>query len=468
MQHVIVLLDIAGAKANIDAIIRDGDDQARILTFEEPDGAAAAAEGLWQARRRNLDEEPAPIIVAAAGGADTEGALTAIRLVRAITQRVPLLLVVEERLPEDVCIFGDAGIDDFVYEPVGPASLRTRLQRLLHHYYRTDPVASALAEKLSLAGIVGDSRVLLEQAAKIPLFARFDSTVLIDGETGTGKEVWARAIHYLSPRADKPFVPVNCGAIPLELSENELFGHERAAFTGASASSRGLVAEAEGGTLFLDEIDSLPPKAQVKLLRLLQEKEYRPLGSARQRKADIRFIAATNRDLEYERKRGQFRDDFFYRISVLRVTLPPLRERGDDTLKLAEHFVGKSAREARCPLPRLTAAAKCALRAYGWPGNVRELQHVIERAVILSHAGPVIDIEQLGLPPNQRAESLSFQGAKKQAIDHFEVSFLEMILGAYNGNVAQAAHAIGKHPRALRELLRKHEIDLSRFRERVD
>src|SRR5262249_13811620 len=187
--------------------------------------------------------------------------------------------------------------DDFLFWPAPPAALRAHLGRLLDGPPRPDPVVAGLATRLALDGFVGNSPALLAALSQIPLYAACQATVLVDGETGTGKELCARAVHYLSPRASRPFLAVNCGAIPIDLIENELFGHERGAYPGAAASGRGLVEEAAGGTLFLDEIDALPPAAQVKLLRLLQEKEYRPLGSSKPRRVDVRFVAASNQNL---------------------------------------------------------------------------------------------------------------------------------------------------------------------------
>ncbi|HKN81891.1 MAG TPA: sigma-54 dependent transcriptional regulator, partial [Pyrinomonadaceae bacterium] len=207
----------------------------------------------------------------------------------------------------------------------------------------------ALTEKLGLQQLIGASSAFVAETSKIPVVARSEISVLISGETGTGKEMVGRAIHYLSPRAGKPFIPVNCGAIPVELLENELFGHERGAFTGAQASRDGLIKEAEQGTLFLDEVDCLPLLAQVKLLRFLQEKEYRPLGSTKVVKGDVRIIAASNANLEQAVAAGTLRRDLYYRLNVVPIVLPPLRDRSADILLLARHFLAVYAARLNSP-----------------------------------------------------------------------------------------------------------------------
>jgi two-component system response regulator GlrR len=296
--------------------------------------------------------------------------------------------------------------------------------------------------------------------------ARCDASVLISGETGTGKEVIARAIHHLSPRCRKPFLAVNCGAIPTDLVENELFGHERSAFTGASSQQDGVVQEAEGGTLLLDEIDSLPLLAQVKLLRFLQEKEYRPLGSSRTRKADVRVLAAANSDLESAVRQGRMRQDLYYRLNVLPFHLPPLRERREDIPRLARHFLAGFTAGRERSSQGFSPHALQALLDYDWPGNVRELEHVIERAVVLSRGGDLIREQSILLPRAAAGAPAaeSFQKAKARAVARFEASYIRDILLAHQGNISRAAKAADKDRRAFWELIRKHGIDASTSR----
>jgi two-component system response regulator GlrR len=326
-----------------------------------------------------------------------------------------------------------------------------------------------IKDKLGLRHLVGESPSFLAAVEKIPLVARCEASVLLFGETGTGKELVARAIHYLSPRARRPFIAVNCGAIPTELVENELFGHERSAYTGAVTPQVGVVQEAEGGTLLLDEVDSLPLLAQVKLLRFLQEKEFRPLGSSRTRRADVRVLAAANTDLETAVREGRMRQDLYYRLNVIPLRLPPLRERREDIPHLARHFLRKHSGERRAP--SLSPQALDVLVGYDWPGNVRELEHVLERAVILAPDEELLCERHLVLPcaPGRAAAvpaAEGFREAKARAVAEFEESYLRKLLLIHGGNISGAARAAGKNRRALWELIRKRGLDPRSFRGR--
>jgi transcriptional regulator with PAS, ATPase and Fis domain len=323
-----------------------------------------------------------------------------------------------------------------------------------------------LREIYGLRHLVGESPLFRAAVEKIPVVAKWDVGVLICGETGTGKDLFSRAIHYLSPRAGHPFVPVNCGALPVELMENELFGHERAAFTGAATSAPGLVQEAEGGTLFLDEVDALSPAAQVKLLRFLQEKEYRPLGSPRTRQADVRVLAATNADPEKAVEEGRLRRDLYYRLNVVRLELPPLRHRREDVPLLARHTLARLNRQFGLSFSGFTPEALQALSLYDWPGNVRELAHVIERAVVLCGAG----CERLGCehlllsrsPSGKPAET--FREAKARTIAEFERNYVRTLLTTHGGNITRAARAAGKDRKSFWDLIRTHRIDVESCR----
>jgi len=328
-----------------------------------------------------------------------------------------------------------------------------------------DRTTRHLKEKMGLARMVGRSRVFLEVVDKIPLIARSDAGVLLRGETGTGKEVVARAIHYLSPRAARPFVPVNCGAIPVDLVESELFGHERSAFTGAHQSHPGLIEEAGGGSLFLDEIDSLPPLAQTKLLRFLQDKEFRRLGSTRLRAGDVRVIAATNADVEAALEERRLRQDLYYRLNVIPLCLPALRDRREDIRLLAEHFLEKFTQEGERPAACFTDEAMVALLLHDWPGNVRELENVVQRATVLCADRKWIERGDFDLP-SRRCETApeSFQQAKARAVASFEKDYLKQLLSAHRGNITHAACAAAKNRRAFWELIRKHHIDTTQFR----
>ena len=317
-----------------------------------------------------------------------------------------------------------------------------------------------------LAGLVAVSPPMREVFARIPAIAASDGTALITGETGTGKELIARAIHYMSRRADFPFVPINCGALPEALIEAELFGHERGSFTGADARRVGLLKEAEGGTVCLDELDSLTTRGQVALLRVLQDRRFRAVGGSREQAANVRFIGVTNAPLQDLMHRGRFRADLYYRLCVFSLHVPPLRDRREDVIPLAEHFLRKHPPTGRL-VPRLNDAARAALLAYGWPGNVRELENLILRAAQLS-TGDFVDAAALGLPSptaNLAAESIanSFTASKRRAIETFEHRFLLRLMSEQAGNVSRAARAVGKDRRDLGKLLKKYGIDPKGF-----
>ena len=369
------------------------------------------------------------------------------------------------------------GACDFVAADAVPLELLVRVRHAIGRIDAaparplscSEPHAETTATSGAASALLGGSPAFQRQMRRLPLMAACEAGVLILGETGTGKELCARAIHYTSARARGPWVAVNCGAIPGELVEDELFGHVRGAYTHAHAARSGLVAAAEGGTLFLDEIDSLPLAAQAKLLRFLQEKEYRAVGSSTLRRADVRVIAASNGQLDRQVAQGRFRQDLLFRLNVLAVHLPPLRERREDIPTLALHFFDQAQREAGRSLGGLTPAALRRLMDHDWPGNVRELKHAIERAVLLCEGGLLRaeDIEFDGATPHPAgAESGedSFRDAKARAVQSFERQYLLRTLAASGGNITQAARIARKDRRAFFELIRKHAIDAAQYR----
>ena len=339
-----------------------------------------------------------------------------------------------------------------------------RVLRLRQHPAEEDALPQPSEEKSGLPQLLGESPAFLAEIRKIPLLAQCDVNVLISGETGTGKELCARAIHYLSPRAGRPFIAVNCGAIPVELVENELFGHERGAFTDASTAQGGLIHEAEGGTLFLDEIACLPLLAQVKLLRFLQDKEYRRLGSTKTQQGDVRVVAAMNIDLEEAVREGKLRQDLYYRLNIIPLVLPPLRERREDIPLLARYFLAKYAARLNKDVTDCSPDVMQLLVLYEWPGNVRELEHTIERAVVLSEQA-VIHKADIILPRvAAAAHQDSFQEAKAKVIARFERTYIQGLLLAHQGNITKAARAAQKNRRAFWQLMRKHLIDAHSFK----
>lgn len=332
-----------------------------------------------------------------------------------------------------------------------------------------DPCASDDI-RLCEGNLVGESPEFLEACHRIRRIAGTDATVLIEGETGTGKELAARAIHYLGARRELPFIPVNCGAVPDNLVENEFFGHARGAYTDARDAARGLVADADNGTLFLDEIEALSQRAQVVLLRFLQDSVYRPLGGRQAVQADVRVIAASNVDLRHEVWEGRFRQDLIYRLRIMTVEMPPLRERPGDVPILVDHFLRKLAKQypsmEKCLQPDLMRA----LCEHHWPGNVRELENLLHRAFLNSDS-PEIGLGDTDLQAARerrtgpRVDALNIEGflsgfkiAKARAIEQFERAYVTWAIKRSRGNVSAAARSSGKERRAFGKLVKKYGI----------
>ncbi len=320
-----------------------------------------------------------------------------------------------------------------------------RLRREVERHYRFE-------------NIIGKSRAMQEVFGMIRRLAGSSANVLITGESGTGKELVARAIHFNSPRSKRPFVAVNCAAIPDTLLESELFGYKRGAFTDARADHPGMFVEADGGTLFLDEIGDLSPPLQAKLLRVLQEKEIRPLGATRPEKVDVRVLSATNRDLESRMRSGAFREDLFYRLNVINVALPALRERTEDILPLAGHFLAAAAARSGKQIHTFSQAAVKALLAYAWPGNVRELENVIERAVALAELSELTPDD---LPPSvlerRTGELVSSALARNLTLDELEREYIMRVLEAEGGNKTRAAARLGLDRKTLYRKLEEYD-----------
>ena len=318
----------------------------------------------------------------------------------------------------------------------------------------------------SMEGVVGGSEALVDLYRIIDRVADTACTVLITGESGTGKELLAKAVHVASPRKNRAFVAVNCGAIPEALLESELFGHARGAFTGAHAAKAGRIAQADGGTLFLDEIGELPLALQVKLLRVLQAREYSPVGDTRTLSADVRIVAATNVDLEEAVRNGTFREDLYYRLNVIHLAAPPLRDRSDDIPVLAGYFLERArAKAGRDQVAKITRQAAELLCTYGWPGNVRELENTIERAVLLSNGAA---IEPKDLPPRlhgfgpepRTGPRVTERGIDlRKAVEGFENGLIRQALEKTNWNKKRAAELLGINRTTLVEMLKRKRIE---------
>lgn len=356
-------------------------------------------------------------------------------------------------------------LDDFISCPFRDIDGIARVRRLLRSRRASADMEIASSTAPGSDALIGNSPVFLELLRSLPAIARSDATLIVTGETGTGKELFARAVHYKSHRRSQPFVPVNCGALPDHLFENEVFGHTKGAFTDASTSEKGLLAVARSGTILLDEIDTLSFRAQSKLLRFLQNGEYRALGSSETVRSDARVIAATNANLRQKVEQKQFREDMFHRLNVLSIHIPPLRSRSSDIPLLAQHFLTRLARQYGRPPLRLSGAAVDKMMRYPWPGNVRELEAIIHRAVVLSESetlGPSaieIPVESSDAAPADH----SLSNARLTVLASFERNYLVNLLTEHKGNLSHAAVAAGKQRRSLQRLVRKYGLERAAF-----
>jgi two-component system response regulator HydG len=376
---------------------------------------------------------------------------------------IPVILVTAFATVETAVEAMKAGAFDYLKKPFEPEELEMVVARAVEHarlVKENQRLRTELKGGDAAHGIVGQSPAMKATASILSRIAPSDVPILIEGESGTGKDLLARAAHAMSGRAAGPYVALNMSAIPENLAEAELFGHEKGAFTGAEQAREGFFAEAEGGTLFLDELGLLPPALQPKLLRVLQDGEYIPVGSRKPRKANVRIIAATNEDLARLVKEGKFREDLWFRLRVVPVRLPPLRERREDIPALVEHFVQKHAlRLARPPLLPDAAAMK-ALLDHAWPGNIRELEHAIERGLLLAQ-GDAITLADLPpeLTPAAGAEPAADDaGRYRPARDAWERRWFEELLREVGGNVTEAAKVAGLHRSTLYEKLTRYGL----------
>ena len=344
------------------------------------------------------------------------------------------------------------GAEEFLAKPFTDQELLSAVRRALDKLKVRKSGHTALDHVISVhRGFVADSKIMQKVFTAIGKASRTSATVLVSGESGTGKELAARAIHYGGGRSSAPFVPVNCGGIPEALLESELFGHVKGAFTGAIESRAGFFHAADGGTIFLDEVSEMSPAMQVKLLRVLQEKEICMVGSNRMRKVDARILAATNKDLLGLVEKGLFREDLFYRLNVITVLMPPLRERGDDVLLLARHFAAKFSTGMGESSPHFSNKALQCLRDYNWPGNVRELENVINRLVVMTD-GDLIDVPDL--PSLMRFSALRRVGFSR-TLAEVEAEYISNVLASVEGNKTRAAEILGIDRKTLRQKLRK-------------
>ena len=399
-------------------------------------------------------------------------------LLRRVRERRPLTQVVMMTAYGEISQAVEAmreGALDYVTKPFEPEVIEVIVEKAMAYrrlLEQTRILRAELEEKYSFGAILGKSPAIRRAFELLRRAADTDATTLIEGESGAGKELFARAIHYASARAKERFVPVNCGAIPRELLESELFGHAKGAFTGAIRARGGLFRDADRGTLFLDEISELHPDLQVKLTRVLQEREVRPVGESHAVKVDVRIITATNRDLRKEVERGAFREDLFFRLSVFPIRAPALRERTEDIPILVSHFIGHYAEHEKKPVEGIEPDALKAMLEYDWPGNVRELENLIERAVLLED-GPRITLanvaDGLDRPPREAAPDpvleLPYREAMELSGKQASRRYLSAMLRRTKGNVTRAAELAGMERESLHRALRKAGLNAQAFRE---
>ncbi len=440
-------------------------------------GALVRSEGEVANAIRLLEAESFDLVLAAI--APSIDGLEFLRSARRIDPRLPVILLAREPSVESVTAGLRAGAADYLIKPVAATDLAASAGRLLTGR-RLDAEHELLRRQIerpySFEEIIGASAAMRRVYQTIEQVAESDVDVLVLGQTGTGKELVARAIHRRSRRAKGPFVPIDCGAIPDNLLESELFGHERGAFTGADNRRIGLLEFADGGTVFLDELGELPLLLQAKLLRTLQERKIRRVGGREEVEIDIRIVAATARDLDAMVRQGLFRQDLYYRINVVRIDLPPLRMRGDDIGLLAEFFANRHRREIGKPISGITPEAYQVLRQYSWPGNVRELQNVLRRGIALAK-GTMIGLDdlpdELVVAAGHRAgDGPAADGAggyfqlRDEHVARFERQYLADLLARHHGEVQSAARE-AKLPRGtLYRLMKNHGLDSGEFRER--
>jgi two-component system, NtrC family, response regulator HydG len=404
---------------------------------------------------RVLEATPVDLVVTDLKMPEVDG-IDLIRHVRDNYKETEVMMITGYPTVEGAVIAVKAGAEEFLSKPFTDEELLEAVRRTLDKLQMrkvTQPHPDRL--QTSAYGLIGESAALQEVFRAIAKAASTAATVLISGESGTGKELVARAIHYKSPRASAPFVPVNCGAIPEELLESELFGHVKGAFTGAGETRAGFFQTADGGTIFLDEISETSLSMQVKLLRVLQDKEVCMVGSTRPRRVDVRILASTNQDLSSLVKKGVFREDLYFRINVVAVDLPPLRERGDDILLLTQYFTARFAEQFGKPIPRFSDQALQVLRNYHWPGNVRELENVIQRLVVMTDGE---HIEVPDLPSLMRFSALRETGFNR-TLAEVEEEYVRNVLASVNGNKTQAAKILGIDRKTLREKLKLRNLD---------
>ncbi|MDR2187438.1 MAG: sigma 54-interacting transcriptional regulator [Azonexus sp.] len=445
-------------------IVDDDEDILRLLAIRlEVRGFRVTAVGSAEEALARIAVDPPRVVVSDVRLPGRDG-LALFEELRITRPSLPVILLTAHGTIPDAVAATSKGVFGYLTKPFDSQTLLAKIDQALHLSASGPPLdpltSSSGAAGDWLEGVVFCSSRMAELMAEARMVAQSDASILIRGESGTGKEVLARAIHRASPRARGPFVAINCGAIPEQLLESELFGHVKGAFTGAASNRVGLIQAANGGTLFLDEIGDMPLSLQVKLLRVLEERGVRPVGATRVEPVNVRLLSATHRDLDAAMAEGQFREDLYYRLDVVSLTLPPLDERREDIPLLAAHFVQQVAAKYGKPITGFAPAALEALAAASWPGNVRQLYNVVEQSCALTST-PLIPLSlvqrALRVPP---METLNYAEAKQR----FERNYLVQLLKLTDGNVADAARIADRNRTEFYRLLQKHDLTPAMFR----
>ncbi len=390
--------------------------------------------------------------------------IEALTEIRKISPLVPVLIMTAYASVKTAVDALKAGAFDYLTKPLDIEELKILIEKALEHYHlRAENIVlkERLGDRFDFSRIIGRGMKMKSLLDTLAMVAPSDATILLMGESGTGKEVVANAIHHNSPRAGKPFIKVSCASLPETLLESELFGHEKGAFTGAVSRRDGRFQLAHQGTLFLDEVGEMSPAIQTKLLRVLQEKEFEPLGGVRTVKVDIRLIAATNKDLAQEVKENRFREDLYYRLNVVPIVLPPLRERKEDILPLADHFLATYREKNRKALKGISGKAQDLLVRFDWPGNIRELENCIERAVIMAREDLIVPAD---FPPQIQMLSLEeekggFDIPYGISLDDMEQALIVKTLATTGGNRTKTADILGINRRTLQNKLKQYGLD---------
>lgn len=419
--------------------------------------ATTKAEALQELQRRDFDVVVCDVQLGADNGLDI------CKWVGENRPSTPVVMITAFGNMETAVAAIRAGAHDFVAKPIDAELLAHTVRRAAKHSELHRELARLREDagmESSLGGLIGQSAPMRELAEVISRVANSEASVLISGESGTGKELVARALHLRSPRRSGPFVAINCAALPPNLLESELFGHVRGAFTDAKVAREGLMREANGGTLFLDELGEMPLEMQVKLLRALQERKVRPVGGTKELEFDTRVVAATNRDIEDDVKRGTFREDLYYRINVIRLRPPPLRERGNDILLLADYVLRRVAERSGRKVTGFAPAVASKLLEYDWPGNVRELENVVERAVAMARFDQITVDDLPEKVRTHRSDQVSLGGDSPEEmlpLDALEERYIRRVLSVVQGNKTQAAKILGLDRRTLYRKLDRYE-----------